>query len=55
MYGAGLCKASGRSTGALVTESAGKKLGSLLWNGKSYVFSDNISNAKLGMYDIMHI
>ena len=47
--GVGFCRASVRSAAALVTASAGDRLGKFFWTGNSLVALDNRSNAVLGM------
>ena len=49
MYGVGFCRASVRSEAALVTASAGDRLGKFFWTGNSSVVLDTHSNAVLGM------
>ena len=45
----------GSEASALVTASAGERLGNFFCTGDSSVVLDNSSNASLGMYDIRHI
>ena len=45
----------GSDASALVTASAGKRLGYFFCIGDSSVMLDNSSNASLGMYDIRHL
>ena len=49
MDGVGFWRTSIRSAAALVTESAGERLGNFFWTGKSSVVLDTCSNAVLGM------
>ena len=44
-----LCRASVRSEAALVTASAGDRLGKFFWIGNSSVLLDTHSDAVLGM------
>ena len=45
----GLCRASVRSVTALVTASAGDRLGKFFWTGNISVVSDTRSDAVLGV------
>ena len=47
--GVGFCSASMSSVTALVTASAGDRLGKFFWTGNISVVSDTRSNAVLGM------
>ena len=55
MDGAGFRRAYVRSAAALVTASAGKRLGNFFWTGKSSVVLDTFSNSVLGMYVVRHM
>ena len=49
MDGVGFCSASVRSAAALVTASAGDRLGRFFWDENSSVVSDTLSDAVLSM------
>ena len=53
--GVGFCSESVRSAAALVTASAGDRLGKFFWNGNSSFVPDTRSDAVLGMYDVRHL
>ena len=49
LYGVGFCSASVISAAALVTASAGNRLGEFFWTGNSSVVLDTRYNAVLGI------